>query len=281
MFLDLITDAVIDSVRLIPFLFLAFLILEFLEHHSGKLNRNMLIRFRKAGPFLGALLGCLPECGLPILGANLFAASLISPGTLLAVFLSSSDEAVLVLLGMPECADIVLPLLAIKATIAVICGFLMDFFFAKYFESPEESVFTKHSCCGHSQNLFLHALRHTWNLFCYIFLFTLALNFLLEIIGFSKLASFLLKDSFFQPILTALIGLIPNCAASILLTQLYGQGILNLASFISGLCASTGVGLFILFKACPDKKRAFRILLALLGSSAATGIILSLLLHVV
>ena len=91
MIIDLITDAAIDSLQLFPFLFLAFLILELLGKYSGRLNKTMLIRFRNAGPLLGGLLGCIPECGIPVLGANLFASSLISPGTLLAVFLSTSD----------------------------------------------------------------------------------------------------------------------------------------------------------------------------------------------
>ena len=99
MLFDVIVDAAKDSVRLLPFLFLAFFILELFEYYSDRLNQEMLIRFRKAGPILGALLGCIPECGSPVLAANLFTASLISPGTLLSVFLSTSDEAILVLLG--------------------------------------------------------------------------------------------------------------------------------------------------------------------------------------
>lgn len=280
MIFDIITDAVSDSIRIIPFLFLAFLILEFLELHSEKLNQNVLIRFRKAGPVFGALLGCIPECGIPILCANLFSASLISPGTLLSVFLSSSDEAVLILLGMPDHADIIPRLLIIKVILAVFSGYLVDFFFAKYLEIPQKSMVAgqQRGCCHHSHNIFIHAFQHTANLFCYIFLFTLVLNLLLELVGFSKLASLLLKDSLFQPVLTAMIGLIPNCASSILLTRLYAQSILSFASFLSGLCASTGVGLVILFKTCPDKKQALKIPGVLFGFSAVTGILLSLIL---
>lgn len=279
MLIDLIADAAIDSLRLFPFLFLAFLILELLEKYSGRLNKTMLIRFRKAGPFLGGLLGCIPECGIPVLGANLFASSLISPGTLLAVFLSSSDEAILILLGMPEHSGVIPTLLICKGIIAVTCGYILDFFFSGYFESAEETELSEHhaSCCHHTHNLIVHALQHTINLFFYIFIFNLALNLLLEIIGFSKLASLLLKNSIFQPVLTAVIGLIPNCAASILLTQLFGEGILSFASLVSGLCASTGLGLFVLFKTCPDKKRVLKILGTLWGCSAIAGILLSIL----
>ena len=205
MFFDIIADAAMDSMKILPFLFLAFLILELLEQYSGKLNQALLIRFRKAGPLLGALLGCIPECGIPILGANLFAASLISPGTLLAVFLSSSDEALLILLGLPAPAAIIPNLLITKIIIAVICGYITDLFFASRLELSKTAVHDSHSCghCEHSHNPFIHALQHTMNLFCYIFIFTLALNLLLEIIGFSNLASLLLKDSVFQPILTS------------------------------------------------------------------------------
>lgn len=280
MIFDIITDSVSDSIGIIPFLFLAFFILEFLELHSEKLNQNILIRFRKAGPVFGALLGCIPECGIPILCANLFSASLISPGTLLSVFLSSSDEAVLILLGIPNHSDIIPRLLIIKVILAVFCGYLVDLFFAKYLEIPQKPVVTGHQtgCCHHSHNVFIHALQHTANLFCYIFLFTLILNLLLEFIGFSKLASLLLKDSLFQPVLAAMIGLIPSCASSILLTRLYVQNILSFGSFLSGLCAGTGVGLVILFKTCPDKKQALKILGALWGFSAIAGVLLSLIL---
>lgn len=279
MIFDIILDAAKDSIRLLPFLFLAFLILELLECYSDRLNQKMLIRFRKAGPFLGALLGCIPECGIPVLGANLFAASLISPGTLLSVFLSTSDEAILVLLGTTNGSSIIPKLLFVKFIIAVIVGYSIDLFFAKYFEPPKKAMTESHtcSCCGHSSHIFTHALQHTLSLFLYIFLFTLALNFLLEIIGFSKLASLLLKDSLFQPILTAVIGLIPSCASSILLTKLYAQGILSFASFISGLCASTGVGLVVLLKIYPKQNIFRKILAALLIASTGAGIILSLL----
>lgn len=279
MLFDVIVDAAKDSVRLLPFLFLAFFILELFEHYSDRLNQEMLIRFRKAGPILGALLGCIPECGIPVLAANLFTASLISPGTLLSVFLSTSDEAILVLLGTSQHPNIITKLLIIKFFIAVICGYTIDFFFSKQFKENKKAEIHTHShgCDEHSHNLFVHAFQHTVNLFCYIFLFTLVLNFLLEIIGFTKLASVLLKGSLLQPILTAFIGLIPSCASSILLIKLYVQGILSFASFIAGLCSTTGVGLAILAKIHPDKKEVCMFAAVLLGCSAFAGFLLSIL----
>lgn len=280
MLFNVITDSAMDSVRLLPFLFLAFLILELLEHYSEKLNKTMLARFQKAGPLLGALLGCVPECGVPILGANLFAAAMISPGTLFAVFLSTSDDALLILMGTPDGGDVIPQLLGTKLIISIVAGYVIDLFFAKYFETTENASHHAHACgcCEGNSKIFTHALKHTVSLFSYIFLFTLALNLLLEIIGFSKLASLLLKDSFFQPVLTAVIGLIPSCASSILLTKLYMQGILSLASFIAGLCASTGVGLVVLAKICPKRKMLLRLLTTFVLISAGSGILLSLLL---
>lgn len=279
MLLDLLMDAFLDSLKLLPFLFLAFLILDFFQQRSGKINQKMLLRFRKAGPLVGALLGCIPECGIPILAANLFAASLITPGTLLAVFLSASDEAILILLGMPKQSHIILTLLIIKAIVAVVCGYLVDVFFGKYFASKKSTELHEHDhdhCChNHSHNLFLHALQHALNLYFFIFIFNFGLNLLLEGIGFTKLASLLLKNSIFQPILSAVIGLIPNCAASVLLTELYGQGILSFPSLISGLCSTTGLGMFVLLKTCKDKKLALKLLLGLLGCSIIAGFLLS------
>lgn len=275
MLFDVIVDAAKDSLRLLPFLFLAFFILELFERYSDRLNQEMLIRFRKAGPILGALLGCIPECGIPVLAANLFTASLVSPGTLLSVFLSTSDEAILVLLGTSQHPNIITKLLIIKFFIAVIGGYAIDFFFSKQFKENKKAEIHTHShgCNGHSHNLFVHAFQHTVNLFCYIFLFTLILNFLLDIIGFTRLASMLLKGSFLQPILAAIIGLIPNCAASILLTKLYLQGILSFTSLVAGLCASTGVGLAVLAKTHPDKAEVCKLVAILLGYSVLVGVV--------
>lgn len=277
---EIVLDSVLDSVRLLPFLFLAFLILEWWGSHAGKLNQKVLVRFRKAGPLIGALLGIVPQCGIPVLGVNLFTASLITPGTLFAVFLSASDEALLILLGTPGSAAVIPKLIVTKVIIAILCGYGVDFLFANRFAVAGEYEEDHHGCgCGeHRHNIFLHALQHTAGLFLYIFLFTLALHILLEVIGFTKLASLLLKGSLFQPVLTAVIGLIPSCASSILLTNLYVQGILNFASLVSGLCTSTGVGLAVLFKVCPQKKDACRIAAALWGASAVAGIVLQLLL---
>lgn len=280
MLFDVITDAAMDSVRLLPFLFLAFLILELFEQYSGKLNQTVLARFQKAGPLLGAFLGCIPECGIPILGANLFAGAMISPGTLLSVFLSTSDEALLILMGTPGGSHIIPELLGTKLIIATVSGYVIDIFFSKYFETTDVPLHQTHTCgcCEHHSHILTHAFKHTVNLFAYIFLFTFVLNFLLEVIGFSKLASLLLKDSLFQPVLTAIIGLIPSCASSILLTKLYVQGILSFASFISGLCASTGVGLVVLVKLYPKRNTLLRILMALVFISAGAGILLSFIL---
>ena len=270
-------DAALDSLKLLPFLFFAFLVLELLQKSSGKLNQKMLVRFQTAGPLIGALLGCVPECGFPIVAANLFATSLISPGTLLAVFLSSSDEALLMLFSMPRGSHVIPTLLILKVFIALFCGYVLDFFFAKHFQSEEiaELHDQEHCCHGHNHNLFLHAFWHALNLFFFIFIFNLGLNLLLELIGFSNLASLMLKNSIFQPILSAIIGLIPNCAASVLITELFGQGILSFASLVSGLCSTTGLGMFVLLKTCKEKKLALKLLLVLLACAVLAGILLS------
>lgn len=276
MILEVITDAAMDSVRLLPFLFLAFLMLELLEHSSGKFNTKILSHFRKAGPVLGALLGCIPQCGIPVLAANLFSGALISPGTLFSVFLSTSDEALLILLGNEHFSAIIPQLLFVKIIIAIAAGYITDIFFLKHFEQSSAHRAALHSSCDstHSRSPFLHALQHTVNLFSYIFLFSTVLGIILEIIGFSQLSALLLKDSAFQPFLTAFLGLIPSCASSILLTKLYFEGILSFASFTAGLCSSTGVGTVILLKVLPERKMALRILCALYLFSAAAGIVL-------
>lgn len=278
MLIEILTDTAMDSVTILPFLFIAFCILETFSHHSEHLNTNILIRFKYIGPLAGALIGCIPQCGIPVLAINLYSGLLISPGTLISVLVSTSDEAILVLLNEPAGQKIILPLLVIKIIIAAAAGYFADLFPVSFFTLPEHtSAQDNHDFCR-THGVLLSALGHTIEIFTYLFLFSFGLNLLLHIIGFKTLANLVLDGSLFQPFLTALIGLIPNCAAALILCELYLNGMLSFASLIAGLCTSAGVGLFMLFKTHMPKKELFKIILFLYLTAIISGITLQILL---
>lgn len=278
MLLEVLIDAFLDSVKMVPFLFGAFLLLEFLEHRTEKMQ--FFNKVGRAGPAMGALLGVLPECGPPILAANLFSGGIITLGTLVSVFLSTSDEAIVILLGDQGLSQDVVRIVITKLLIAVIAGYAVDLLYRK---SPRAAVhknetFEHHG--HHSSSIWKCALNHTVSIWIYLFIFNALLNMVLEMIGIQALSAYLLKDSFIQPVLTALIGLIPNCAASVVLTQLYMNSIINFAALIAGLCTCTGLGCVVLFKTNKKAKDSARIVGLLYLISVAAGILLQFLMRV-
>lgn len=274
---DVLMDAAMDSVRMLPFLFAAFCLLEAMEKHAGNFSQRVLTGIRGAGPVLGAVLGCVPQCGFSVLAANLFSGGMISAGTLLAVFLSTSDEAILVILGQPESAGVVGRLLLTKVLIAVAAGYLVDLCFPKLFAGKKEihDLCEKDSCgCGHSHGVLLPAWNHTIRLFVYILAFSACLNLILEVAGIGKVESLFWSGSMFQPVLTALIGFIPNCAASVLLTELYMKGVISFAAAVAGLCTSAGVGLVVLWRVNRDQKENLKLMGVLYAVAVVSGIML-------
>lgn len=268
--------AVIDCLKMLPFLFAAFLLIEALEHYSGNLSARVMEKVGKAGPVAGALAGCVPQCGFSVMAANLYAGGVVSVGTLLAVFLATSDEAVLILLGNPGRAGDVLEILAVKAVIAVVVGYAADLLLKDRLSS-EKTCGNLCEHCGCQQEhagIILPAWRHTFRLFIYLFLFTWVLNLVIEVFGIEALSELLLGDTIFQPVIAALIGLIPNCAASVILTQLYLGGAISFASVVAGLCTGAGAGLIVLFKVNRNRRENIKIMIVLYITAVAAGLLL-------
>lgn len=277
LFMDVLLDTASDSIKMLPFLFTAFLVLEALERYSTAFINRTLIKINKAGPLVGSLFGSVPQCGFSVLASNLYAGGVISLGTLLSVFLATSDEAVLILIGNPGQGRIILSLLAAKVLIAVIAGYAVDILLAHRISSNRQigNLCTHCGCDSHS-GIFLPALNHTLKLFLYIFVVSGILNFFIQAFGFDSIAAVLLGDSVFQPLLAALIGFIPNCAASVILTQLYLGGALSFASVTAGLCANAGVGLLVLFRVNHDRKENIKIAGLLYLISVTAGLLISI-----
>ena len=275
---EILIDTGADSLRMLPYLFAAFIVIEALEQYSGVYTEKILLKVGKAGPAAGALLGCIPQCGFSIMAANLYAGGIISVGTLLSVFIATSDEAILIMIGNPDAFAKVGSLLAAKIIIAVIAGYLIGILLAKRISTPKENGNLCREWGGHDEEkgILRSAWDHTVKIFIYLFLFTGVLNFCVEVLGIERLSAFLLGDTMLQPLIAALIGLIPNCASSVILTQLYLEGAVSFASVIAGLCTGAGVGLAVLCKVNQDKQENLRVIVTLFASAVTAGVFLEI-----
>lgn len=278
--IDVLLDTAIDALKTLPFLFVAYLVIEFVEHRAAEKFALWLTKFGKAGSFVGALLGVVPQCGFSVVAANLYANRIITGGTLLAVFLSTSDEAIPVLLSHPESAGRILPLILSKVLLATVAGLVLDYSgVLKTSEADSEAVVEEHSHChteGHN-GILKSALHHTLETFLFLVLVMLVLNFVIYFIGEETLGRFLMSGSVFQPLLAGLVGLIPNCAASVVIAELFAQGALSFGSAVAGLSAGSGLGLLVLFRADIDKSECVRIAVLLFSISVLAGMVLQFL----
>lgn len=288
MLFDVLMDTVLDSVKMLPFLLAAFLLMEWLEKYSGEYMNRMLAKVGHAGPIVGALLGCIPQCGFSVVAANLYAGGILTPGTLLAVFLATSDEAVLIMLGHPGRGQDILLLLAMKVLIGTVAGYLIDFLIPKRHDhkADMERICADCGCHDHDHDhshahghggILRAAVHHTIRIFVYIFIFTGLLSLAIELLGVEKLSAFLLGDSVFQPLIAAVIGMIPNCAASVMLTELYLNEAISFASVVAGLCTGAGLGLVVLFRMNENVKENLKIVGILYAVAAVSGVVLELL----
>ncbi len=288
-----IKHATLDSLKMLPFLLIAFIILEYFEARLSDKSAGLMQKSGKAGPLLGAALGLIPQCGFSVIGSNFYAKRVITLGTLIAIYLSTSDEALLIMLGHPNRWKDILIVLALKFGIALIAGYIIDLVLRSRKRcEPEECHHCHHHddscedeeligedhCCNHIgwKPIIVCALKRTVS----VWLFLLAANFLLgfaiEMLGEESLQRFMLTDNIFQPLLTALIGLIPNCAPSVILSQMYIEGAISLGSVISGLCTGAGVGLIVLFRVNRGVKSNLGILALLYLIGATAGMVIEL-----
>lgn len=278
--LDAILDSLIDTVKLIPFLLITYIIMEFIEHKTSHKTKDAIKKSGHFGPLIGGILGVVPQCGFSAAASSLYSARIITLGTLIAVFLSTSDEMLPILISEAVDVRIILSILGIKLVIAVIVGFIIDLFFRKKFETSEDEPEIKDLCehehCHCEHGIFKSALKHTINITLYIFIISLVLNIIIYFIGEDNLAHILNSTPIIGPIIASLVGLIPNCASSVIITQLYLSKVLNFATMIAGLLVNTGVGLLILFRTNKDLKENIKITVLLFAIGVIFGIIFDL-----
>ena len=276
-----IEHSFLDSIKLLPFLFIAFLIIELIEHKLSNKSKKVISKSGKYGPILGSLLGLIPQCGFSVVATNLYITRIISLGTLISIYLSTSDEMLIILLSKNANVKTILPLLLVKFSIGMISGFLIDFILRNKKKKQETYSICEDEHCGceHEENLLKSSLIHTIKTFIFIFLATFLITYIFELFGEEYLSKLLLKDTIISPFITSLIGLIPNCASSVILTELYLSESINFASIISVLLTGSGVAILVLFKSNKNLKENLTILSLIYGIGVISGIIITIISH--
>lgn len=298
-FLSALSDAALDTLKVLPILYLAYLLVAYFSHEKSKKFTNFLNKSKKAGPLVGAFLGCVPQCGFSSVMSDLYARRSITLGTLIAVFIATSDEAIPILIANPNFTVDLLIMIGLKIAFAIAFGYLVDITLnlferkrmkkqlAQISEHDLEHTHDYCKCKGHSdtkehcheENIFLDALHHSVSIALYIFVATLLINIIVECVGMEALTGWFGGNVYIQILLAGLIGLIPNCAASVFLVELYINGGIAFSAMFAGLSVGAGVGIIILFTKNVGKHKIWQniaILSMLYIFGVASGMIVSL-----
>ena len=290
-FASALSEAALDTLKALPILYLAYLLVAYFSHSQSKNFTKFLNKSKKAGPAAGAVLGCIPQCGFSSVMSDLYSRRMITLGTLMAVFLATSDEAIPIMISEPAFIVDMLILIGLKIVFALVFGYAIDLvisLFSKRKAVKSEPILAEElehqhdhcTCHGHSdtkehchkENIFLDALYHTLNIMIYIFVATLIINIIIESVGMEALTSWFGGNVYIQILLAGVIGLIPNCAASVFLVELYINGGIAFSALFAGLSVGAGVGLIVLFAKNRGKK-GFLQNLAIVGLLYVLGIV--------
>ena len=247
--LDIILDTLMDGVKLIPFLFVAFLIIELIEHKFNTKTKNIIKKSGKYGPIVVSLLGLVPQCGFSIVATNFYITRVISIGTLFSIYLSTSDEMLPIMLSEGVPFKTIFGILLIKFICGCIFGLLIDKLIRRKNIKPEYDYRLcdeDHCDCSHS--VMKSSIKHTVNTLLFVIIISFLVNVLFEYLGADLISKLFMKDNLFGPFVGSLIGLIPNCGASIALTELFLKDAINLGTCIAGLLTGSGVAIIVLFK---------------------------------
>ena len=273
-----IKHAVMDSIKVLPFIFVIYLVIEYLEHKNNTSVSHKLMNSKRTSVIYGSLLGSIPQCGFSVIAADLFSKQSISLGTLIAIFIATSDEAIPLMFSMPKKAGFVAGLVLIKIAIAIAVGRIVDMLYKKAPQKkcehkPEHKHFHG-NCESCDDGILPSAIKHAVRIFLFMLVVNLLIGFAVDKLGEDAFSALLLKDSVLQPFIAALIGLIPNCAASVFLTTAFLADSISFGSLISGLCSGAGVGLLLLFRRNESIKESLLITLLLYIVGAICGSII-------
>ena len=276
--LHILEHTLIDTIKILPFLLIAYLIMEYIEHKTTDKTRDVIKKSGKFGPFIGSLLGAFPQCGFSVTATKLYAGRVITLGTLFAVYLSTSDEMLPILLSEGVAGPLILKILGIKILIGILAGVIIDLIANRFYKNKKEENKIESICeqehCHCEESIVKSAIKHTVNVFIFILLISLVLNIAIEYIGEDTLAGLISGKPVIAAVIACAIGLIPNCASSVILTQLYLSNVLSLAIMIGGLLVNAGVGLLVLFKVNHNQKENIKIALGLYVIGVVSAILL-------
>lgn len=281
--LDAIMDGLIDTLKLIPFLLITFLLLEFIEHKLSKKNEKILTKNKKFGPILGGLLGAVPQCGFSSMAANLFSARVITMGTLIAVFLSTSDEMLPIMIGEHRNIKELLLIVGFKVIVGIIIGFIVDIIFKHKEHAEDEHEHIEEMCkhehcnCEH-ENIFISSIKHTIKICLFILIANVGINLIIYFIGEDNISNILKNQNIFSYFIACFIGLIPNCASSVIMTELYLNNLISIGTLISGLLTGSGLGILLLFKTNKNIKQNITILSIIYIVGVVVGILVDIIL---
>ncbi len=267
MFLDVLLDATLDTLKIVPILYLVYLLVCYVGHNSNNKYVNIMNKTKHFGPLIGSCLGVIPQCGFSVVMSDLYSKRAITIGTLIAVKLATSDEALPLMISNPSFIVPLLIMIGIKLVVAIFFGYMFDVLYRliKGKQELTENGFIKehdHDCelttCTHKHhvhedhdhcvdNIFLDALLHTLQITAFLFVTTLIIGLVVEYLGIENLANIFTSNKYVQPFLAGLVGLIPSCASSVFLVELYMAGGITFGAMMAGLCAGSGVGIVVLF----------------------------------
>ena len=276
--LEILKEASLDTLKLLPLLFITYLIMEYLEHKTSDKVKKTIQKSGKFGPILGGIVGIFPQCGFSASATNLYSARVITLGTLISVYLTTSDEMLPILLTESIPITTILTILGLKLIIGIIFGFLIDAVIRiikkeKVLE-PKIQELCENEHCHCEEGILISTIKHTINIVIYIFIITLFINGIITFIGEENIANFISENLVLGPIIAGLIGLIPNCASSVILTELFVENVISIPILISGVSVNAGVGLLVLFKTNKNIKENLYIVGILYLTGVLSGIIL-------
>lgn len=278
--LDALLDAVLDTLKLLPFLFITYLLMEYIEHKTGEKTKKAIKKSGKFGPIIGALFGAIPQCGFSVSATNLYAGKVITVGTLVAIYLSTSDEMLPILISSGTNISLIINILFVKIFIGIIAGIIIDLIYrnSKTYQEDIHNL-CEHDHCHCEEGILKSSIQHTLQIFIFILIASIILNITLALIGENNLANIISQNIILSPVIASLIGLIPNCASSVILTELFTGGIIRIGTLIGGLLVNSGLGIMVLFKVNNNLKENIKIVSWLYLIGVISGIIIEIILQ--
>lgn len=273
--IELVLDSFIDSIKLIPFLFITFLFIELLEHKFSNRTVDIIKKSGKFGPLLGGILGSFPQCGFSVMATNLYITRIISLGTLIAIYLSTSDEMLPILISHGASIFEIGKILLIKISIGIFFGFIIDLFIKR--DSKEHYNICEEEHCHCEKGIIKSSVKHTINIFIFIFGISFILNIIMDYFGEDIVRNLFDGHSIISPMIASLIGIIPNCGASVIITELYLSNVIPLSSAIAGLLTNSGVALIVLFRSNKDLYDNLKVLFLIYSIGVVSGLIIEML----